>query len=97
MKKVAEKERSSEEISEQQIAELEQLKRDYVATFSSEAGKKVLKHLEGISYINKTTFAKDGQGLTLAFHEGMRFVIVHIKNMMVFDLKTLRQLAQKGE
>ena len=89
-------EKSPEELAEQQMAELEQMKKDYLTTFSTEAGKKVLASLENSCFVHKTTFPKNSEGLTLAFHEGMRFVAVHIKNMMNMNIETLKKLV-KGD
>ena len=80
-----------------QLAELEQMKKDYLNVFSTVAGKQVLENLENVCFIHKTTFTKDTNGLTIAFHEGMRFVVVHIKNMMTMNIETLKKLATKGE
>jgi hypothetical protein len=74
---------------------LKQLKKDYLAVFSSEAGKRVLSNLEKICYIYRTTFSSQ-EGRTL-LNEGMRFVVVHIKNMMTLDLEQLKKLSLKGE
>ena len=80
---------------EEPFAEIEQLKKDYLAAFNTEAGKRVLMDLENKCFINKTTFA-NSEGRTL-FNEGMRFVIVNIKNMLKLDLKTLKKLAEQQE
>lgn len=88
-------EKSLEELAEQQLAKLEQLKKDYVSTFSTVAGKNVLADLERKSFMNKTTYSDVRGGIY--FHEGQRFVVVYIKNMMKFDLKTLQQLIQREE
>ena len=82
---------------EKQLAALKQKKEDYLATFSTDAGKRVLKDLEHVCFINRSTFPKSADALSLALHEGMRFVAVHIKNMMDFDLTTINKLVQKGE
>lgn len=87
---------SEEQAAEEQMAELEQMKKDYISTFSTEAGKKVLVNLENVCYIHRTTFAK-GDAYATHFHEGMRFVVVHIKNMQNFNLDTLKKLVMKGE
>ena len=84
---------NQEELAERQLAEIEQLKKDYISTFSTDQGKAVLKHLKNTCYVNKSTFPKDANGLTLAFHEGMRYVVgVHIKNMMTMDIESIKKL-----
>lgn len=90
-------EKNPEELAEQQMAGLEQLKKDYVSTFSSEAGKKVLKHLESILFTDRSTFPKNCNELALAFNEGQRYVLVHIKNMMDFKIDKIKELVKKGE
>ena len=90
-------EKNDKELAETQMAEIEQLKKDYSALFSNDTGKKVLKHLEDVCYIHRSTFPKDAQALTLAFHEGMRYVVVHIKNMMDFRIEKIKKLARKEE
>lgn len=74
-----------------QLAELEQVKKDYVDTFSSKAGKRVLEHLESICFIKKTTYSPELN--RTFFSEGQRFIVVHIKNMMDMDIGKLRKLA----
>jgi hypothetical protein len=86
---------NQQELNEKQIAEIEQKKRDYSSVFSSETGKRVLADLENTCFINRTTFSA-AEGRTL-LNEGMRFVVVHIKNMMNMNIELLKKLAQKGE
>ena len=83
-----------EQENKAKLDEVEQLKKDYLATFNSETGKKVLAHLEKICFINRTTYSAEGKTL---LNEGMRYVIVHIKNMMNFDIELLKKLAGKEE
>lgn len=88
-------EKSPQELSEKQLAELEQKKKDYVSTYSTAEGKRVLQDLEAICFMNRTTFSvKEGRTL---LNEGMRFVVVHIKNMMIMDVAKLRKLTEKGD
>lgn len=82
---------------ENQLEEIKQMKQSFVNAFSTESGKKVLADLEKLCFINRTTFPADGQALSLAKNEGMRFVVVHIKNMMNMDIKQLTELARKGD
>lgn len=89
-------EKSPEEIQEAQMVKLEQMKKDYATVFSTNEGKRVLANLEEVCYIHRTTFPKDAQALTLAFHEGMRYVIVHIRNMAKMDINRLKELIKEG-
>ena len=84
-----------QESQKKQLNELSELKKDYLATFSKGEGKRVLADLERMCFINRTTYPADKQALTLAFNEGARFVVVHIKNMMNLDLKKIHELSQK--
>lgn len=93
-------ERSKEELLQEeqankQLAEIEQLKRDYLATFSTPEGKRVLTHLEHICFIHKTTFVKGDEFSTIR-NEGTRFIVVHIQNMMNMDIVTLKKLVRES-
>ena len=64
----------------------------------TDAGKRVLENLETSCHINKTTLPKtSGDSLRLAFNEGQRSVVLHIRNMLNFDLKTLEKFAKARE
>lgn len=89
--------KSEEALAEEQMGKIEQLKKDYISTFSSEAGKKVLKDLERRCFTNKTTFPQNATALNLALNEGMRFVVVYIKNMINMNVELLKELTQRGE
>ena len=91
MKRVPE---NQEELNEKQMAEIEQLKKDYLETFNSNAGKRVLADLERKCFINQTTFSNT-EGRTL-FNEGMRFVVVNIKNMINMNIAMLKKLAKES-
>ena len=85
----------NQELNEKQMNEIRELKKDYIETFSSPRGKKVLSNLEKICFTNKTTYSVDPNRIYL--NEGMRFVVIHIKNMMNMNIETLRNLARKVE
>lgn len=84
-----------EKLGEKQLADLKQTKEEYVAVFGSQVGKKVLASLEQICYINRTTYSRPVEALDLAMHEGMRFVIIHIKNMMKLDITKIMKLKEE--
>lgn len=88
-------EQNQQELNKKQEELIIQKKKDYLSTFSSEAGKKVLADLENLCYVNKTTFSEI-KGRTL-LNEGMRFVVVHIKNMMKMNIERLKELIQNEE
>ena len=62
---------------------LKDLKVSYRKCFESEDGKKVLKDLYRVCYMDDTTFNKDPY--ITAFQEGIRSVAVHIKRAMEDD------------
>jgi hypothetical protein len=63
---------------------LKDLKVAYRKCFDSEDGKKVLKDLYRVCYMNDTTFNKDPY--ITAFQEGIRSVAVHIKRAIEDEL-----------
>lgn len=77
------------------FADMKQKKKDYIDAFSSGAGKRVLADLEHLGYINRTTYSHVPGRMQL--NEGMRFLVVHIKNMMSMDIEQLEALMQKGD
>jgi len=77
------------------LDKLKALKQSYNSAFSSEAGRKVLEDLEKWCYIKTTTFPfNTPDALLLAFNEGKRAVILHIKTMMEFDIERLKKLME---
>jgi len=83
-----------DELNEKQIENLKQIKKDYLDTFSSNHGKRVLANLDKICFTNKTTYSEQPGRIEL--NEGMRFVVVHIKNMMLMNIETLTKLTREG-
>ena len=77
----------------EQRAKLEENKKDYLETFSSGRGKKVLEDLEKVCFINKSTYSEKPGGTFI--NEGMRMVVVHIKNTMNFNLDKLEQIMKE--
>ena len=59
--------------------ELKQQKIDYLVTFSSKEGERVLADLES-AYYHRSSFSKDPY--ETAFKEGQRAVIVRILNLL---------------
>jgi hypothetical protein len=75
------------------LDKLKVLKQSYNSAFSSEAGQKVLEDLEKWCYIKTTTFPfNTPDALLLAFNEGKRAVILHIKTMMEFDIQRISEM-----
>jgi hypothetical protein len=89
------KEKNLEEFADEQMAKVEQLKKDYITTFASEAGKRVLADLEQKCFLNRSTFPENCGALNLARNEGMRFVVVYIKNMMKMNIEHIKKLVRE--
>jgi len=61
--------------------EMSKLRQMYLDTFSTEAGKKVLKDLEKRCNYNVSSFVAGDTNAT-SYEEGKRTVYLHIHNMM---------------
>jgi len=72
------------------ILKIKSIQEDYRKIFSTEEGKRVLAHMEGIGFFKTTTFINDG--LSMAFNEGNRAFLLHIKTILDMDLETLQRL-----
>ena len=77
------------------LADLEQKKNDYLAVFTTGEGKRVLADLENMCFINRSTFSPARDRTIL--NEGMRYVVVHIKNMLTINTKRLAELIRESE
>lgn len=69
----------------EQRAKMEQLVKDYMNTFASPEGKKVLEHLSQYCAENRTCHAQ-GDPYQTAYNEGVRAVILLIRRMVNEDL-----------
>ena len=67
------------------LDELKRKKNAYKICFTSESGREVLEDLRRRSYVDYTTFSKDG--MEMAYREGIRSVYLHIERMMKDDIK----------
>lgn len=78
----------------QQIRERKQL---YQSVFESSDGEKVLEDLNKRAFGIRSTFHENPQ--RMAFNEGQRSIILHIKGMMNIDIKKTESLIkqQQGE
>ncbi len=72
-------------------ARLKGMREDYIKVFSSEEGKRVLADLEKVGFYKTTTFTTDA--IALAFNEGNRAFLLHIKTVLEMDIETLEKLA----
>lgn len=82
-------------ISPEQLARIEALKKAYVTCFSGRSGQEVLKDLENKSFYHSPTVHKDPT--IMAFREGLRANVLHIKTMMNFNLERIKEIAQQQE
>ena len=74
---------------------IEALKKAYVNCFSTKSGKEILKDLEIRGFYHASTISKEP--LLLAFHEGQRSIVLHIKSMMNFDITRIKELISQQE
>lgn len=77
------------------IDQIMALKKNYLAAFNSEGGKKVLADLEKQSYQNETTFHRKDTALDLAYKEGRRLIVLLIKKKMNLDVRELKELMER--
>lgn len=84
--------KTDKELRQDQLAKIAQKKSDYLTTFSTPEGKRVLKDLEDSCFIHQSTFSPvPGKS---DVNEGMRFVVVNIKNLMNMNLKELYKIIE---
>ena len=69
----------------EQQAKIEQLAKDYMNTFASPEGERVLASLSNYCAENRTCHAQ-GDPYQTAYNEGVRAVILHIRRMINEDL-----------
>ena len=72
----------------------DQLIKDYMAAFSTEGGKRVLKDLSSRCYENQPTFV-DQNPTGSAYREGARGVMLHINFKLHSDPHKEKQLTAK--
>jgi len=72
-----------------------QLQKDYKFTFSSTEGKRVLNDLEIRNWIRTPTIS--GERHMMAYREGQRSVLLHIKSMIDLDPKRIREMIEQME
>ena len=70
---------------------LKALRADYIKTFGSEEGKKVLADLEKVCMFKASTFDKEAP--VMAFQEGLRAVYLHITTVINLDIEALEKIA----
>uniref|UniRef100_A0A6H2A1G9 Bbp19-like phage domain-containing protein n=1 Tax=viral metagenome TaxID=1070528 RepID=A0A6H2A1G9_9ZZZZ len=79
----------------EQIEKLQALKTDYINTFSSENGKKVLEDLEKRCFIKTTAFANTDRDTN--FNLGMQAIILHIKSMIDLDIERIKKRQEDAD
>jgi hypothetical protein len=75
---------------DENIDRIKGIQEDYRKVFSTEEGKRVLKDLEKIGFFNTTTFNNDA--IAMAFNEGNRAFLLHIKTILDMDIETLKRI-----
>ncbi len=74
--------------------EAKQLIRDFLGTFGTSEGKRVLECLGEFCFENKTTYRKNA--LESAYAQGARSVILYIKEKLTEDPNRVKQEKSKG-
>ena len=72
-------------------AKLKGIRQDYINTFKTEEGKRVLADLERVCLYKTSTF--DKEAMVMAFNEGLRSVYLHITTLMSMDIEELERIA----
>ena len=75
-----------------EIDKIREVKQLYIDVFDNDNGKKILEELGKRCFIHRPTFNKDG--MTMAFNEGQRSIILHIQNMMKIDIDATKKLIE---
>lgn len=75
---------------------LKQRKNDYIKTFQTDFGKRVLKELEDMYFIHKPTFIL-GDSQATSYNEGQRTVVLHIHAMRNLDIEKLKKQLKEEE
>ncbi len=77
------------------LKQLKSLKQDYLKTFGTEEGKRVLEDLRRACFVNTTTINEIPH--VIAFNEGHRAVYLHIQTRMRMDTITLEESDGTGQ
>ena len=80
---------------EASIKRIEEKHSLYKRVFESADGQEILADLERDCYLSTTTYSKDA--LDMAYKEGMRCVVLHIKTMIGLDSEKIRDGLEKGQ
>jgi len=73
--------------------QFEELQKDYIETFSTERGKRVLEDLKQRCFFKRALFSKEA--LEMARNEGQRMVYLHIETMLSLDINKLKEMKEK--
>ena len=65
------------------------MQKEYKRLFATEDGLKVLEDIEITSGIEQTSFRSDP--MEMAYCEGKKFLVRHIRNMMKEEVKQIRE------
>ena len=78
------------------IKRIEEKQGTYKRLFTTEEGKEILADLERDCYLRTSTFSTDA--MEMAYREGMRSMVLHIKSMLDMDIEQFKKLnAEQGE
>jgi hypothetical protein len=78
------------------IKRIEEKQAVYKRLFGSEDGVVVMKELEMSCYLKSSLFSKDA--LEMAYREGMRSMVLHIRSMLDLDMEQFKKLnKEQGE
>lgn len=80
----------NDKITEDHLAKMEAKKVAYGECFNSKSGKAVMEDLERACHYNASTIDKDVT--ILAFREGQRSTLLHIKTMIRFDIEKIKKI-----
>ncbi len=83
------------EPQQEQLDKIKLLKQRYISVFSGKDGAKVLEDLEKMCFVNQSTYSNFPH--KMIYNEGQRSVIVHIKNMMNFNIQKIAELIKEEE
>ncbi len=79
--------------SSQQLQKIESLKKAYASCFGTKSGQEVMKDLEKKLFYHGSTISKEPH--MLIFREGQRSALLHIKTMIKFDVKKIKEINEQ--
>jgi len=77
------------------LEKMEDKQKKYIELFENETGEYILEDLSKYCHIRNTTYNDNPN--RMAFNEGKRAVVLHIKSMLRMDIDKLKKAKNKGE